>query len=580
LFYSSKKFLKITNILELKETYQMMTSHSKFMQVMLTKDMIKERGSIVQLLLTICKSHPDVCNQSLMSVMFVCYEATMSQIDQNILNVIQIHEANNFTVSSPICWGDVAMQQYMKRNENNETLLHENPSTHLINQLDVKKLLKTAFELPLDIKEENSQATDISSLYDPTFLLPLFSTVLQPGCDVDMRYFIDSGCVSLAIACLSLYNDDVRTAAYNVIALVNDQLENSRFKERSQVMYLFMLIKNSIDEEYKRWPTLWSIFVIRYLYILLKPDHPMYSTVNRFILQKPVMNMREFPLFLPLFNSSTMQQHTERTWMLKLLRNGLKDQHDYYLYKKLHVFELLMAYHDSAESDSNVKDLILDVFQIACSIKVAAYDLVKTYTLLSWIHKGALLPVKQYKEFYKMLHILRTSFSTPQVNSEENESSEENKYVIPRMFAYEASLICLHALQNISEFSTEVQFYISSVYIWISNISSYFGDILTWDHNSMLLLSLNTLEKIYSSEEKLNFDIDEVFASALSLYIKRFFNQLEVSNEILTNQSISWKKIYTIAKKNDYNLVLKLYEHENIENLSNKLLRLQMLESK
>lgn len=47
------------------------------------------------------------------------------------------------------------MQQYMKRNENNETLLHENQSTHLINQLDVKKLLKTAFELPLDIKEAN-----------------------------------------------------------------------------------------------------------------------------------------------------------------------------------------------------------------------------------------------------------------------------------------------------------------------------------------------------------------------------------------------------------------------------------------
>lgn len=46
LFYSSKKFLKITNILELKETYQMMTSHSKFMQVMLTKDMIKERGML------------------------------------------------------------------------------------------------------------------------------------------------------------------------------------------------------------------------------------------------------------------------------------------------------------------------------------------------------------------------------------------------------------------------------------------------------------------------------------------------------------------------------------------------------
>ena len=73
----------------------------------------------------------------------------------------------------------------------------------------------------------------------------------------------------------------------------------------------------------------------------------MYNIVNKFILQKPVINFKEFSLFLPLFNSTPLEHMKERNWLLKLLVNGLKDQQDYYLYRKHHVFELCIAYYDS-----------------------------------------------------------------------------------------------------------------------------------------------------------------------------------------------------------------------------------------
>ena len=36
-------------------------------------------------------------------------------------------------------------------------------------------------------------------------------------------------------------------------------------------------------------------------------DHPMYVLVNTYLLQRPVMDLKEVPLFYTMFNSSSMQ---------------------------------------------------------------------------------------------------------------------------------------------------------------------------------------------------------------------------------------------------------------------------------
>lgn len=51
---------------------------------------------------------------------------------------------------------------------------------------------------------------------------------------------------------------------------------------------------------------------------------------------------------LPWF---VFQHVTERSWMLHLLVDGMKDSTDYYLYKRRHVIELALSYHDSPISD-------------------------------------------------------------------------------------------------------------------------------------------------------------------------------------------------------------------------------------
>ena len=39
----------------------------------------------------------------------------------------------------------------------------------------------------------------------------------------------------------------------------------------------------------------------------LFPEHPFYLMMNNFLLQRPALDIRDLPLFYPMFNSSTMQ---------------------------------------------------------------------------------------------------------------------------------------------------------------------------------------------------------------------------------------------------------------------------------
>ena len=74
----------------------------------------------------------------------------------------------------------------------------------------------------------------------------------------------------------------------------------------------------------------------------------MYPILSNCILLKPIINFKEMPFFLPLFNSSSLDHQQERVWLLRLLTDSLKDASDFYLYKKYHVFEMAFAYHDSS----------------------------------------------------------------------------------------------------------------------------------------------------------------------------------------------------------------------------------------
>lgn len=87
-------------------------------------------------------------------------------------------------------------------------------------------------------------------------------------------------------------------------------------------------MKNSItnrdNDDIQRIPTIITIFIAHSLYIFMNPGHFMYPLINRFLLQRPFLDLKDIPMFYSLFQSSTNNYQKEKVWILRLLSAGLK----------------------------------------------------------------------------------------------------------------------------------------------------------------------------------------------------------------------------------------------------------------
>ncbi|KAJ7389929.1 hypothetical protein OS493_028395 [Desmophyllum pertusum] len=95
----------------------------------------------------------------------------------------------------------------------------------------------------------------------------------------------------------------------------------------------------------------------------------------------------------------------------------MKDSPDYYLYKRRHVIELALSYHDSPVSDHHSQNLVTQLLLSALKIHPAAYDLTKNYGIVAWIHSLC----------YK---------------SKSSKDEEEKSVRLPPSLAQECALVC------------------------------------------------------------------------------------------------------------------------------------------
>ena len=56
-----------------------------------------------------------------------------------------------------------------------------------------------------------------------------------------------------------------------------------------------------------------SFLFKRSFFNCLFPEHPFYVMMNSFLLQRPALDIRDLPLFYPMFNSSTMQVRSSQS---------------------------------------------------------------------------------------------------------------------------------------------------------------------------------------------------------------------------------------------------------------------------
>ncbi|KAJ8315749.1 hypothetical protein KUTeg_007899 [Tegillarca granosa] len=359
--------------------FEMVTGHSLYLQIMFNEAYPCAKEPLIDLLTALVEVKPDCCVTKHVGILLGAYGATLSQSDQKILYLLQIFEKNGAIMSEfkPFLWGAKAVEQQSIKNSLGPSLWKQPTLENVMENLDPAKLHYSILNFPLRRKlmplmvQTITDCKSEDDVYDPCFILPLFSYLMSPDSLLDCRRVVESNCLGYIMAAISSHDTAMRGATYHVLGEYMQHLEGARFPEKDQVLYLLQLLQRSIEKPNIKIASIIMIFFAKAVKILLAPGDHMYPVINSFLLLKPNLDILNFK--------------EERGWILGLLSEGLRETADYRIYQKRYIFKLLLGYYDSSISDSYTQNQVLKIVCAACREKTAALDLVKHHGIISWL---------------------------------------------------------------------------------------------------------------------------------------------------------------------------------------------------
>ncbi|KAJ8368561.1 hypothetical protein SKAU_G00085890 [Synaphobranchus kaupii] len=390
------------DLLPLATIHMMTISHSLLLPSILSSqeeanESLQSKEALVSLLLALVRKCPAVCDSSHFVLLLGAYGATLSSSDQKLLLILQEYERNNISLAEfqSLLWGPAAVEHHKACKSLGKSLWQQPSSDDLLALLSADRMLNTVRHFPqqrriipqeakeLLYREEGVQ--DLGSLYDPCFLMPLFSTLLRPESVIDCYKFVSSHALGVTVTALSSYDPKVRAAAYQVLGSFHHHLEGARFREKRQLLYLLDTVKNGIRQQNLRLPFLLVTYIAKVAQQMLRPEEHMYMIVNKFLLTHQYLDLKKVPEFFQLFYSFDMEHKAEREWILDVLKEGLSDRHCYELCDRQGVFQILLSFYSSPLCDESTQARIMEVLQQAGRVTKAAYELITVHALLTWI---------------------------------------------------------------------------------------------------------------------------------------------------------------------------------------------------
>eukprot|EP00057_Strongylocentrotus_purpuratus_P024456 XP_011678930.1 PREDICTED: nucleolar pre-ribosomal-associated protein 1 [Strongylocentrotus purpuratus] len=423
--HSGRKFMPLSKL------YHAVVGHSKFLPTMLgsgkesTDVPLEVKGALVRLLLAVSQREPTCCNTVHFTILLGAYSAMRTVCDRGLLSLMHIYEKNNAHMWEyrPYIWVKQAVTQHSARKALGRTLWKQPSVEDVLKLLDAKVLYDSMLKFPLDQPlhpnvTEDSSKKDIekqAELYDPRFLLPLFSHLLQPEHLVPCQTFVESNALGFVLASLSSHHEDVRRAGYHVLSCFIQHLEGARFRGRREIAFILEILLNSVSSPTQYIPPLLTVFLARSIQQMLQPESALYPILISYLMFKPQLNLNKVPLFPRLFVGAEMQ--IEKTWFLSLLTDGLRSPADFKLCAKSNVFQTILAFYASPLCEKAIGDPIIGVLVKACEIPEGAVQLVKRRNILIWIQ--AQKHASAVDGMDKVLHALEKSLINQDSESKE-----------------------------------------------------------------------------------------------------------------------------------------------------------------
>ncbi|NWR70263.1 NPA1P protein, partial [Centropus unirufus] len=486
--YRDEAFLKVLNaaiqllykkesslsrrLVKLSKLHMMVTQHSLFLSAILRSreedgTNSQAREALVDVLLTVVKLSPSVCESSHLAVLLGAYGATLSTIDQKILLLLRLYEKNNQSLinSRILLWGPAAVEHHKTCKSLGKSLWQQPSMEEILCLLDREKMMKTILSYPQhrrllssqEIQESLYRDESVKSLddfYDPCFLLQLFSELTRPECIVACHKFVEVNALGLTVAALSSYDSNMRAAAYFVLASFRSHLEGARFQEKNQLLYLLDSVQNGIGQPNLRFTFSLTLYIARVAQQILKPEEHMYLKINRFLLSHQYLDLRKVPGFFQLFYSSDFEFKTERKWILRFLGEGLRDKHCYELYNYQKIFQIVLSFFNSPLCDEDSQSHILEMLHNAAHVTRAAYELIQDHSLLTWIVYILEKRFLENKLLSRIILLLHTLWQTnlPDKRKTKNQSQETRKFLpiqLVNEFLYVMIMLIKHIRTNL-----------------------------------------------------------------------------------------------------------------------------------
>ncbi|KAM9390262.1 nucleolar pre-ribosomal-associated protein 1 [Phaethornis superciliosus] len=483
--YRDEAFLKVLNIaiqllykeesslsqrlVKLSKLHMMVTQHSLFLSTILRSreeeecTNIQTREALVDILLTVVKLCPSLCEGSHLAVLLGAYGATLSAVDQKILLLLQLYEKNNQSLinSRILLWGPAAVEHHKTCKSLGKSLWQQPSMEEILCLLDREKMMKTILSFPQHrrllppqegqeslYRDESLRSLD--DFYDPCFLLQLFSELTRPECVAACHKFVEVNALGLTVAALSSYDSNMRAAAYFVLASFRSHLEGARFREKSQLLYLLEAVQNGIRQPNLRFTFSLTLYIARVAQQILKPEEHMYIKVNRFLLSHQYLDLRKVPGFFQLFYSFDFEYKTEREWILRFLGEGLRDKHCYELYDYQRIFQVILSFFSSPLCDEGSQSRILEILQNAAHVTRAAYELIQDHSLLTWILHILEKRFLENKLINKIISLLHTLWITNLGGKRESKNqSQENRKFLPIQLVNEFLYVLITLIKHI-----------------------------------------------------------------------------------------------------------------------------------
>ena len=349
------------------------------------------RVAVASLLLAIAEAQPAVCAPQHVPTILSLYTASLGAADATLLILLQLYEEHGSNLGHfPCVWGAAVAEQDADALAGTAGQA-QRQALESINQ---RRLMFTIDHIALVPVPPADPAAGIAdellvhnlACYDATFLLPLFHFVLSgEASNTELRRFVECGALSFSLLLLSSADDEERALAYGLVGSFYNRAENSKMRERHQVLIALTSIRNAIVEENQRISPTLTIFVGRAVRIALQPRNELYPIINKFLLQRPLLDLDDVPLFYNLLHSSTPNFRAERIWMLRFLAAGMRTDSDYALFRRRRVFDLVINFYDSELTDPRTRGFILKIVLAAAAVPGATLDLARNRGLLAWL---------------------------------------------------------------------------------------------------------------------------------------------------------------------------------------------------